>query len=527
MVLTAEPGPAERYRRWLAVRRGSVRAVLGTRAAMFAPVHDLGLVVVWDDGDDLHAEPRAPYPHVRTVLALRSDLEGAALVVGGLSRTAEGAGAGALRLGAVRSPPRARSYAGPPRPCGPTTRRRPRSRRRRARRPAADPGLAHRRTRRSSTARCSSRCPRGGYVPGLACAACRAPARCAACRGPLGTRRRAARLPACRWCAVPASGLVLPGLRRPAGCGRPRSARRARPRSSAGPSRASRCARRAAPRRARRRSAPSRRWSSRRRGPSRSPRAATPRRCCSTGGRCSSRPDLRVGRGGAAPLDGRRGAGPAGAGRRPGRGARRRVATGPCRRWSAGTRPTFADRELAERAELRLPPDSPDGVAHRRRRDALAALPRRRRAAGLRRGARAGARPGPSRSGSWSAPRARRPGDRRGAACGRRGPQRAQGRRHGPRAGRPDWRSHDRPSRQRPAAGTAPITAVVFDLGGVLIDWDPRYLYRQLLATDEEIDEFLEEVGFDRWNHASRRRADHLGRRRRRDRRQPPAPPGR
>ena len=30
---------------------------------------DLGLVVVWDDGDDLHAEPRAPYPHVREVLA--------------------------------------------------------------------------------------------------------------------------------------------------------------------------------------------------------------------------------------------------------------------------------------------------------------------------------------------------------------------------------------------------------------------------------------------------------------------------
>jgi 2-haloacid dehalogenase len=41
----------------------------------------------------------------------------------------------------------------------------------------------------------------------------------------------------------------------------------------------------------------------------------------------------------------------------------------------------------------------------------------------------------------------------------------------------------------------------VFDLGGVLIDWDPRYLYRRLLDTDEEIEAFLDEVGFARWNH--------------------------
>jgi 2-haloacid dehalogenase len=45
------------------------------------------------------------------------------------------------------------------------------------------------------------------------------------------------------------------------------------------------------------------------------------------------------------------------------------------------------------------------------------------------------------------------------------------------------------------------ITAVVFDLGGVLIDWDPRYLYRKLLA-EEEIEPFLAEIGFFAWNHA-------------------------
>ncbi|HEY2280481.1 MAG TPA: primosome assembly protein PriA, partial [Streptosporangiaceae bacterium] len=87
--LTADLGPAERYRRWLAVLRGSVRISAGTRAAMFAPVRDLGLVVLWDDGDDLHAERRAPYPHAREVLALRAHRQGAAALIGGFARTTE------------------------------------------------------------------------------------------------------------------------------------------------------------------------------------------------------------------------------------------------------------------------------------------------------------------------------------------------------------------------------------------------------------------------------------------------------
>ena len=56
---------------------------------MFAPVDRLGLVAIWDDGDDLHAEPRAPYPHAREVLLTRAQLAGAAALVGGFARTAE------------------------------------------------------------------------------------------------------------------------------------------------------------------------------------------------------------------------------------------------------------------------------------------------------------------------------------------------------------------------------------------------------------------------------------------------------
>jgi primosomal protein N' (replication factor Y) len=62
VVLTAALGPQARYRAFLALARGHVRVAIGTRAAAFAPVHDVGLVAMWDDGDDLFSEPRAPYP---------------------------------------------------------------------------------------------------------------------------------------------------------------------------------------------------------------------------------------------------------------------------------------------------------------------------------------------------------------------------------------------------------------------------------------------------------------------------------
>lgn len=48
----------------------------------------------------------------------------------------------------------------------------------------------------------------------------------------------------------------------------------------------------------------------------------------------------------------------------------------------------------------------------------------------------------------------------------------------------------------------AGVRTVVFDLGGVLIDWDPRYLYRSMLGSDDQVETFLEEIDFAAWNHA-------------------------
>jgi primosomal protein N' (replication factor Y) (superfamily II helicase) len=189
--LTAELGPAERYRRWLAVRRGQVRVVVGTRSAAFAPVVDPGLLVVWDDGDDLHAEPRAPYPHVRDVLVLRAHTAGAALLVGGYARTAEGQllveSGWASEIVAERATVRAAM---------PRVVAQGESDIQLARDPLARaarlPSAAFEAARAALGAGrpVLVQTPRAGYLPWLSCAACREAARCRRCAGPLGVSGR-------------------------------------------------------------------------------------------------------------------------------------------------------------------------------------------------------------------------------------------------------------------------------------------------------------------------------------------------
>jgi primosomal protein N' (replication factor Y) len=221
--LTADLGPAERYRRWLAVRRGLVRVVAGTRAAMFAPVHDLGLVVLWDDGDDLHAEPRAPYPNAREVLVLRAHRSKAAALIGGFARTAEvtqlvaagwakplTASPAAVRqaMPVIRAAPDEAELA---RDAAAMSARLPSLALRSAR--GALAGTPPSGSRGNSTAGAHAQAgvlasgpvlvqvPRRGYLAAIACDRCRAQARCAKCGGPLeigGSQE----IPDCRWCGA-------------------------------------------------------------------------------------------------------------------------------------------------------------------------------------------------------------------------------------------------------------------------------------------------------------------------------------
>ena len=208
-VLTADLGPAPRYRAFLSAARGHARIVVGTRAAAFAPVHDLGLVAMWDDGDDLFAEPRAPYPHTREVLALRAHHEHSALLIAGFARTAEAQ----ILLDS--------GWAQPLRPSRAVVR-------------AASPhlstaGESDAELARDTAARAARlphrafeaaraglvdgpvlvQVPRTGYLPALACAVCRAPGRCVHCQGPLSLHR-AMRTATCRWCGRVSSGWHCP-----------------------------------------------------------------------------------------------------------------------------------------------------------------------------------------------------------------------------------------------------------------------------------------------------------------------------
>ncbi len=205
-VLHSGLGPAARYRNYLAVVRGEARVVVGTRPAAFAPVRDLGLMVVWDDGDPLHEEIRAPHQHVRTVAALRAGREKVALLLAAHSRSCEVQDWVERRWLAPLALP-----VPDQRRTAPAVRASADSDQELERDPLAD------RVRMPSMAFAAIRdgllrgpvlvqVPRAGYRAGLRCSGCGEQVRCARCNGPLrptGTPAgRDGQVLACAWCGA-------------------------------------------------------------------------------------------------------------------------------------------------------------------------------------------------------------------------------------------------------------------------------------------------------------------------------------
>ncbi|NDR52695.1 primosomal protein N' [Actinomyces sp. 565] len=205
-VLSAEHGPSRRYRAFLRALSGRARVVVGTRAAAFAPVSNLGLAVIWDDGDDRLDELHAPYVHARTVLALRSGSAGAGLLIGGYTRSVEAQAyveqGWAVDLHARRETVRA-AVARVQVPGAPELE---------AEGPSGGariPSLAHRAVRAAlAHGPVLVQVPRGGYAPLVACSRCREVARCGYCSGPLAMGRDGTIT--CRWCARTAANWRCP-----------------------------------------------------------------------------------------------------------------------------------------------------------------------------------------------------------------------------------------------------------------------------------------------------------------------------
>ena len=203
----SEDGNTPRYRAHLAALRGTRRIVAGTRAAVWSPVRDLRLVVLWDDGDDAWAEPRAPYFHAREVVLERARATGAALLFAGPSRSVPVQrlveSGWLLHLGPSRAAqrelgPRVVSTAD-----AWETARDPFAQR--ARLPQAAWAAARAALLGPRPGPVLVQVARAGSIPALVCERCRTPARCRVCAGPLGFRdARAARHGevACRWCGT-------------------------------------------------------------------------------------------------------------------------------------------------------------------------------------------------------------------------------------------------------------------------------------------------------------------------------------
>ena len=79
----------ERAEQWHRIRRGEARVVVGTRSAVFAPVHDLALIIVDEEHDHSYKQEETPRYHARDVAAVRAKALNATVVLGSATPSLE------------------------------------------------------------------------------------------------------------------------------------------------------------------------------------------------------------------------------------------------------------------------------------------------------------------------------------------------------------------------------------------------------------------------------------------------------
>jgi primosomal protein N' (replication factor Y) len=176
--------PSARYIAFLKCLEPSPVVVIGSRAAGYAPVTNLGSILIWDDADQSLTEPTAPYIHAREVALLRQQQSGCNLLLAGHSRSAE-----CQRLVEIGYLTDSTANFAPPRIA------------------VTDPGL-----RVDSTSYQAARqafesggavlvqVANTGHSTGTYCAGCGQRSQCKTCHGPLFVDTSGT--PRCRWCSA-------------------------------------------------------------------------------------------------------------------------------------------------------------------------------------------------------------------------------------------------------------------------------------------------------------------------------------